>query len=64
MIDPGFWIDEKLGTISPLARLLFMGLISNSDDEGRLPGHPALIKSQVFPYDADITYTIGEQVTQ
>lgn len=61
MIDPGFWIDEKLGTISPLARLLFMGLISNSDDEGRLPGHPALIKSQVFPYDADIT---PEQVTQ
>lgn len=61
MIDPGFWIDEKLGAISPLARLLFMGLISNSDDEGRLPGHPALIKSQVFPYDADIT---PNQVTQ
>lgn len=61
MIDPGFWIDEKLGTMPALARLLFMGIISNSDDEGRLPGHPALIKSQIFPYDSGITV---EQVTE
>ncbi len=55
MIDPGFWTDEKLGTLTLLHRLLFMGLISNADDEGRLQGHPALIKSIVFPYDVDIT---------
>ncbi len=61
MIDPGFWIDEKLGTIPATARLLFMGLISNADDDGRLPGHPALIKSQIFPYDIDISH---EQVEE
>jgi hypothetical protein len=55
MIDPGFWTDEKLGTLTPLHRILFMGLISNADDEGRLQGHPALIKSTIFPYDIDIT---------
>lgn len=55
MIDPNFWIDEKLGTCEPLARLTFMGLISQSDDEGRLNGHPALIKSLLFPYDYGIT---------
>lgn len=55
MIDPTFWTDEKLGTLTALTRLLFMGLISNADDEGRLPGHPALVKSQIFPYDVDIT---------
>lgn len=54
MIDPSFWIDEKLGMLDITTRLLFMGLISNADDEGRLVGHPALIKSIIFPYD-DIT---------
>jgi DnaD/phage-associated family protein len=55
MIDPGFWIDEKLGTCEPMARFTFMGLISQADDEGRLNGHPALIKSLLFPYDYGIS---------
>lgn len=55
MIDPSFWTDEKVGTVEPRARLLFMGLISQADDSGRLSGHPALIKSLIFPYDYDIT---------
>lgn len=56
MIDPSFWTDEKLGLLTPMHRLLFMGLISNADDEGRLQGHPALVKSMIFPYDVDITH--------
>ncbi|MDN5344588.1 MAG: hypothetical protein PWQ18_699 [Clostridia bacterium] len=32
----------------------FIGLISNADDEGRLPGHPALLKATIFPYDTDV----------
>jgi hypothetical protein len=55
MIDPSFWIDEKLGTVEPVIRLLFMGLISQADDEGRLNGHPALVRSLIFPYDHHIT---------
>lgn len=51
MIDPSFWTDEKIGKLKIENRLLFMGLISNADDEGRLVGHPAIIKSTVFPYD-------------
>ncbi len=51
MISPEFWTDEKVGGIPVEARLLFMGLISNADDEGRLPGNTQLIKSLVFPYD-------------
>lgn len=57
MIDPGFWTDEKLGTCTRDERLLFMGLISNADDEGRLQGHTALLKSIIFPYDLDINPT-------
>lgn len=55
MIDPSFWVDEKLGTVEPRGRLLFMGLISQADDEGRLNGHPALLRSLIFAYDHDIT---------
>lgn len=51
MIDPDFWTDEALGSLPIHCRLLFMGLISNADDEGRLRGNPALIRSSVFPYD-------------
>jgi hypothetical protein len=54
MIDPSFWTDEQLGTCPIEARLLFMGLISQADDEGRLSGHPALIKSQIYPYDFEM----------
>lgn len=61
MIDPNFWIDEKLGTCDPMERFTFMGLISQADDEGRLNGHPALIKSVIFPYDYGIT---TEQVNE
>lgn len=61
MIDPSFWTDEKLGTLSPYVRLLFMGLISQADDDGRLNGHPALIRSLIFPYDMDITVNDVEE---
>lgn len=51
MIDPSFWTDEKLGECNVSERLLFMGLISNADDEGYGRANPKLLKSLVFPYD-------------
>ena len=52
MIDPSFWTDEKLGEQCSVAeRLLFMGLISNADDEGRGRANPKLLLSMIFPYD-------------
>ena len=50
------WQDERIGRLSHGARLLFIGLITMADDEGRLRELPALILGQVFPYD-DITAT-------
>ncbi len=57
MIDPDFWTDEKLGECSRDERLLFMGLISNADDDGRGRANPKLIKSIIFPYDEDLAGT-------
>lgn len=51
MLNPSFWTDEKLGECSMQERLLFMGLISNADDEGYGRANPKLLKSLIFPYD-------------
>ena len=51
MIDPSFWSDEKLGECTRDERLLFMGLISNADDEGYGRANPKLLRSLIFPYD-------------
>ena len=51
MVDPNFWTDEKLGECSIQERMLFMGLISNADDEGYGRANPKLLKSLIFPYD-------------
>lgn len=50
-IKPEFWRDQRMQLFSPLTRLLFVGLISNADDEGRLEGDLSLIRSLVFPCD-------------
>jgi hypothetical protein len=54
-IKPTIWQSEQLANVPRDARLLFIGLISHADDDGRLRGAPALIRSEVFPYDDDIT---------
>ena len=51
MIDPTIWQDEEFGKLSPKARLLFIGLFSNADDEGRIRANSAYVKSTIFMYD-------------
>jgi len=54
MIDPSFWRSETTSRLNREQRLTLVGLISNADDQGRLQGHPALLRSLIYPYD-DIT---------
>lgn len=54
-IKPDLWADELLGSLGIAERLLFVGLISNADDEGRMRAAPAFVRSTVFPYDEDLT---------
>lgn len=51
MIDPNFWQSEEVSRMSVFARLLFLGLVSNADDEGRGRANPVYLRSTVFPYD-------------
>ena len=50
-IKPDVWQSEQIGQVSREARLLFVGLITYADDEGRFRAHPALLRAHVFPYD-------------
>ncbi len=50
-IHPEFWGDPSIGQLTPIERLFFVGCFSNADDEGRLLGHPAWLRSAIFPYD-------------
>ena len=38
MIDPNIWDSEDFSKLSILGRLLFIGMFSNADDEGRGKG--------------------------
>lgn len=60
-IKPDFWTDEKVVAISPLARLLFIGMWNFVDDDGRAPYSPARLKLQILPADStDISGLLGE----
>lgn len=50
-VKPEMWQDERFGRVSRDARLLFVGLITMADDEGRLRAMPRAIVGHVFPYD-------------
>ncbi len=50
-IKPELWRSPDLQRLSVQHRLTFIGLISHADDEGRVVGEPAYIRSIVFPMD-------------
>jgi len=50
-IKPSFFTNEMLAEVSPLARLLFIGLWTVADRRGRLEDRPKKIKAEVLPYD-------------
>jgi hypothetical protein len=50
-IKPGFFVNEDLIELPPLTRLLFIGLWTIADREGRLEDRPKRIKVQLMPGD-------------
>ncbi len=51
LLKPEFFTDERLGDLEPLTRLLFAGLWTIADREGRLEDRPRRIRAEVLPYD-------------
>jgi hypothetical protein len=50
-IKPGFFTNDVLGELPALTRLLFAGLWTISDRDGRIEDRPKKIRAEVLPYD-------------
>lgn len=53
-IKPQFFRNEQLAEFSFAHRLLFAGLWTQADKEGRLEDRPKRLKAELFPYDDGI----------
>lgn len=50
-IKPEFFLHEGLADLPLIARMLFIGLWTQADREGRLEDRPKRLKASIFPYD-------------
>lgn len=62
MMDPDFWKDHYVATLDRDERLFTLGVVNNSDDEGRIEAHPVFLKATVFMYDDDISTTKMKEI--
>lgn len=53
-IKPEFWQHPKVMRVSRDARLLFLGLLNEVDDEGRMRWSAKRVAGVVFPGDEDV----------
>lgn len=60
-IKPGFFTNDDLGELSPLARLGFIGLWGQADFNGNMKYKPKRLRVEVLPYDnVDFAELVGE----
>lgn len=50
-IKPGFFTNDELAELPALTRLLFIGLWTIADRDGRIEDRPKKIRAEVMPYD-------------
>lgn len=64
MLNPDFWLDEEVGTLSAHARLLYMGLWGICDDNyATFPDRPEWLKLQILPYDTVNTRELLDELS-
>lgn len=64
MISPEIWDNQSFGELSLLAKILFIGMISQADDDGKGVLSAQLLKSRILPFDelriADVDKALNE----
>ena len=63
-IKPEFFTSESVLSVSPLARLFFIGLWCESDREGRLKWKPKTLKFRYLPADSVNIEKIAEELIE
>ena len=62
---PEIWTDDKFVHLTPLARLLFMGMWNYACDNGHLDDKPIQMKMRILPADdCDVAQLVEEIVQQ
>lgn len=51
MLSPEIWDNDRFGSLSLLAKIIWIGMISNADDEGRGRAAASYLKGRILPYD-------------
>lgn len=60
-LHPGLWTDEAFVSVSPLARLLHIGIWNECDDAGAFEWKPTTLKMRLLPVDhADVAALLEE----
>jgi len=64
-VHPGLWTDERFVSLSIPARLLFIGLWNECDDQGSFAWSPITIKMRLAPIDPiDVAALLAEMTSQ
>lgn len=63
-IKPEFFTSESVLSVSPLARLFFIGLWCESDREGRLKWKPKTLKFRYLPADAVDIESLSDELIE
>lgn len=59
-IKPSFFTNDELAPLDPIVRLLFVGLWTLADRDGRLEDRPLRIKAEIMPFDnVDVSQAIS-----
>lgn len=59
-VKPSFFLNEEIAALPMATRLLFIGLWTQADREGKLEDRPKRLKAEIFPYDSvDVDKTLS-----
>lgn len=64
MIKPEFWSSTQIMNLSPITRLMFVGIWNFADDFGRIPHDAKSIKAKVFPCDEIAFSEIEDRINE
>ena len=64
MIAPSIWEDPTFNRLSIGARLLFIGMFSNADDEGYIRGDLGSLKRLIFGFDDGISADLEKWIEE
>lgn len=64
MIKPEFWEDEKIGSLSSNAKLLFIACLNFADDEGLIRWNTHYLAAVAFMYDETAQDNIKDYMTE